>query len=190
VTGGRRDVRELVKAADALLGRTTDRRHRRILENYRRHSLLEVTGRWQEIFEPDMTVEHPVYYVNSEGQSTTLDGYEQVAAFYKSMSDVDANVMVLEDEELAVADWGFASESTFNIYLRGGSVRNGDPAKFYVQRRLISMHWRYDDRERLIGEHVYEHVALAELVEIPADEFITQAEAERILTPLIRPVSD
>jgi hypothetical protein len=29
--------------------------------NYRRHALLEVTGEWEPIFAPDMTIEIPVY---------------------------------------------------------------------------------------------------------------------------------
>ena len=33
-------------------------RHRAILKNYRRHGLLEVAGRYQELLAPDMTVEH------------------------------------------------------------------------------------------------------------------------------------
>ena len=185
---GKRDVRDLVKAVDTLLEKTSDRRHRRILENYRRHSLLEVTGRWPEILTPEMTVEHPVYFLDADGESVTLDGHDQVAGFYQSLVDGGATVIVLENEELAVADWGLASEATFNTYLLGSSVPEGDPAKFYVRRQLISMHWRYDETERLIGEHVYEHAILAELIEVPEDQFITQAEADRRLTPLIRPL--
>lgn len=186
----KRDIRDLVRAADALLETTGNPRHRRILANYRRHSLLEVTGRWPEILSQDMTVEHPVYQLDADGQSVRLDGYEQVAGFYQSLVDGGATVIVLEDEELAVADWGIASEAWFNIYLLGSVVPDGDPAKFYVRRQLIAMHWRYDRAQRLIGEHVYEHAAAAELVEVPEDEFITQDEANRVLTPLIRPLPD
>lgn len=183
------DITTLTRAADELLRVTEKPLHRQILENYRRHALLEVTGQWEQIFAPEMTVEHPVYFVNANGSSLTLDGYEQVIEFYKSLIDGGTNVMVLEDEQLAVADWGFASEATFNSYVLGSSLPDGDPGKCYIVRQLISMHWPYDERGRMIGEHVYEHADHTEIIEVPEPDFITPAEAREKLIPLIRPLS-
>lgn len=182
------DVRMLTRAADDLLKTLENPLHRQIIENYRRHSLLEVTGQWELIFAPDMTVEHPVYYLDVDGDSVTLDGYEQVSGFYKQLTASDATVIVLQDEQLAVADWGFASEAIFNTYIDGHALPGGVDGKFYVVRRRVAMHWPYDRRGRLIGEHVYEHAAQTETVEIPESEFITFDEARKKLIPLIRPL--
>ena len=63
------DIRQLTLAADTLLKTTTEPLHRKILNNYRRHAMLEVSGRYEEIFAPDMTVEEPFYRVHTpEGQ--------------------------------------------------------------------------------------------------------------------------
>jgi len=182
------DITMLTRAADGLLERVDNPRHRRLLENYRRHALLEVTGRWEQIFAPDMTVEHPVYYLNINRTSVTLDGHEQVIAFYRTLTDTESNVIVLEDEQLAVADWGLASEATFNSYVRGHVIPDGDPDRHYRVRQRIAMHSPYDDRGRLIGEHVYEHADHLEVIEVPEQEFITLAEAREKLDPLIRPL--
>ena len=47
------DIRLLTLAADTLLETTTNPLHRRILENYRLHAMLEVSGRYHEIFVPE-----------------------------------------------------------------------------------------------------------------------------------------
>ncbi len=185
----RPDITAVTAAADEALLTTENPLHRHILENYRRHAILEVTGNWEQIFTPEMTVEHPIYYLNTGGQSRTLDGYEQVAGFYASLADSGTSVIMLEDEQIAVADWGFASESAWSNYARGSAVPDGDPEKFYIVRKRLSMHWPYDQRGRMIGEHVYEHGALADIVEIPGSEFITLDEARQKLLPLLRPLS-
>ncbi|PQP12168.1 hypothetical protein [Rhodococcus opacus] len=188
----------LTRAADELLLKTDNPLHRQILENYRRHAILEVTGNWEEIFAPDMTVEHPVYYMNMRGKSFTLDGFDEVSAFYDGLADTDRTVMILEDEQLAVADWGFASEAVFNIYISGSTAAaqfargeggfDADPEKFYISRERHCMHWPYDERGRMIGEHVYVHDAATNVIEIPEAEFVTLEEARAKLLPLLRPL--
>jgi hypothetical protein len=179
------DITNLTRAADDALATTDNPRHRRILENYRRHALLEVLGRWEEIFEADMTVERPVYFLDVDGSSVTLDGAAEVQGFYKALVDSRTNIIVLENEQLAVADWGLATEATFNTFVAGPDLPGGDPEKFYIVKQLIAMHWPYDEQARLIGEHVYEHVANARTIEIPESEFITPHEAQIKLTPLL-----
>src|SRR5580700_9913981 len=53
---------------------TTNPRHRFMLQAYYRHRFLEIAGRYDEIFVPEMTVENPVYHVHASGQHTKLEG--------------------------------------------------------------------------------------------------------------------
>ena len=48
------DITQLNVAVDKLLAVTTNRRHRFMLQAYSRHRYLEVAGRYEEIFAPDM----------------------------------------------------------------------------------------------------------------------------------------
>jgi hypothetical protein len=77
-----------------------------------------------------------------------------VQGFYKALVESRTNVIVLENEELAVADWGLATEATFNTFVTGNDLPGGEPGKFYIVKQLIATHWPYDERGRLIGEHV------------------------------------
>lgn len=181
------DITTQTRNIDKFLETLDNPRHRRIIANYRRHAIFEITGHKELIFTPEMTVDHPVYYLNANGLSLTLDGREQVLAFYSSLEEREATVMVVEDENLAVADWGFTSEAWFNSYMPGSLVPenwDADPDKLYILRQLIAMNWPYDEHGRMRGEHVYEHADLAELTEIGEDEFITLAEARAKLLPL------
>jgi hypothetical protein len=190
------EITMLTRAADELLAVTENPLHRQILENYRRHAILEVTGNWQQIFTPEMTVEHPVYRVNGGGMSMTLDGLDQVQAFYQGLSATETTVMVLEDENIAVADWGFASEAIFHTYVTGAAAAasfargeggfDADPERFYVNRRRLAMIWPYDERGRMIGEHVYVHDDDSATVEVPQSDFITFDEACEQLLPTLR----
>jgi len=63
-----------------------------------------------------------------------------------------------------------------------------DPKKLYIYRQPTAMIWPYDNRGRLIGEHVYRHSDGAELIEVNPDEYITLAEARDKLIPLQRPL--
>lgn len=169
-------------------------RHRAILKNYRRHGLLEVAGRYRELLAPDMTVEHPHYRLHEGGQSIILDGMEQVVAFYESLMAANAIVMWVADQDIAVNDHGFSGEVVFNAFvpapMLGESafvdIRAGeDPGEMYLLRRTLAFVWPYDERCRLIGEHVYEDTASREILRPDPADVITAVRAAELLTPEI-----
>ena len=190
----KKDIAVTISAADRLLETTTDPLHRQILENYRRHAILEVCGEWQDIFVPEMTVEYPVYYFNVTGfAGNKAEGPEEVQAIYRTLAETGTGVQVVEDERLMVSDWGFASEATFNSYYRGQNLIDvdvpvDDPEGHFIMRQKYVMLWPYDERGRMIGEQVYENKAFYELIPIPADEFLTIQDARDRLLPMLRPL--
>jgi ketosteroid isomerase-like protein len=101
--------------------------------------------------------------------------------------------MFLEDEKIAGADWGFVSESIFNQSVPGRFlIESGadvdDPEAWYVIRRRIAMIWHYDDRARMIGEHVYEDATSREIIKLAPEDVVTPEQAREALAPLIRPL--
>src|ERR1700761_5396532 len=102
-------------AVDAAIAQLAEDAHRRaILENYRRHVYLEVSGRIDEILSPEMTVEQPHYRISWAGREVrVLDGKDEVRAFYEELGHAEA-VLWNTDESVAVADWGFAAELTLH----------------------------------------------------------------------------
>lgn len=190
----KRDIAATISAADRLLTTTTDPLHRQILENYRRHAILELCGYYEPIFAPDMMVEEPVYYLGlSVFAGNQAVGAAAVKAIYKGLAENTGAVMLVEDERLMVSDWGFASESFFNAYYRGHAlisqgVKVDKPDGFYVARQKYVMLFTYDERARLIGEQVYENKALFSVSEVPEEDFITLDDARKRLMPLLRPL--
>jgi len=190
----KKDIAVTISAAERLLETTTNQLHLQILENYRRHAILEVCGEWEEIFTPEMTVEHPVYYFNVTGfAGHKADGPDEVHAIYRMLAETGAGVQVVEDERLMVSDWGFASEAVFNSYYRGHTLNEvgvtvDDPDGFFIMRQKYVMLWPYDECGRMIGEQVYENKAFYELIQITEDDFLTIEDARARLLPMLRPL--
>ncbi|MET8047866.1 hypothetical protein ABZU75_09695 [Streptosporangium sp. NPDC005286] len=173
---------------------TDNPRHRAILKNYRRHGLLEVSGRYRELLAPSMTVEHPHYRLHEGGTSVILDGMAQVMAFYESLVKANAIVMWVNKQDIAVNDRGFSGEVEFSQFVPGamlgdsvfGSVRAGDdPTDIYLLKRTLAFVWPYDERGRLIGEHVYEDTASREITKPDPADVITAERAAELLAPEI-----
>lgn len=186
------DMPRLVAAADKLLRELTNPLHRRIIENYRRHALLEVCGRWEEIFDPEMTVAHPRYVIHNAGKTTVLDGYEAVAGLYSSYVESNSTVIFLENERLFVNDWGFASESSSHRLWQGRDLQAqgekiDDPDAWYVATTTTGMFWPYTSDGRMIGENVYRGGDRTIRRAAP-DEILTRQDVIRMLEPLITPM--
>ena len=184
------DVRNVVKMPDALLEVTENPRHRAILLNFRRHALLEVSGLWEQIFEPGMMVEEPVYRLNENGNSLHLRGRAEVSAFYRGITDAGLNVFGPISENIAVADWGLAIESHFGNYIPGSVlIEQGedvdDPDAHYQLTHYMASFWPYDDDCRLKGEHIYEDTGSRKIVKVDPADVVSPAQARGALAPFL-----
>ncbi len=198
-----------------LISETTNRRHRFLLLAYDRHRSLEMAGRYEELFEPDMMVSNPVYHLAAHGVRVKLEGREMVENMYRSWAESHETVFYVENETLAVADSfvssvalgyhqisgrslletkitsylpQFASRHLLNIALNVRR-RSSDPGSMYLYKNTFYMIWQYDDLGRLIGESVWEPEPRdAEIVKLEPEEVVTVAQARHMLAPLIRPL--
>src|SRR5512139_23110 len=102
---GRFDITQTNAAVERLIERTENPRHLYLLHAYNRHRYLEMAGRYEEIFTPEMTVEHPVYHFNVFGMNVTLDGREAVETVYREWTQTGQCIFYVDgDEKLAVGD--------------------------------------------------------------------------------------
>ena len=93
------DITKTNIAVERLIETTDNPRHLYLLHAYNRHRYLEMAGRWEEIFAPDMTVEKPVYHFNMYGKMHTLEGAEAVQAVYREWTRTSQNVFYTERRE-------------------------------------------------------------------------------------------
>ena len=187
------DIRKTNIAVEQLLEATENPRHRYMLEAYNRHRYLEMAGRYKEIFEPEMTVEHPVYRFDFFGQQLKLDGREQVEAVYREWTETDQCVFYSESEELAVGDTMIVSrwvsyQQTLGAALVAMGV-DADANAMYLASTRIVMVWPYDARCRLVGEDVWEYDASErQFIKLEPADVLTAERAGELLEDLIKPL--
>lgn len=90
-------------AIDKLLEVTENPRHRFLLQAFSRHRYLEVAGRYEEIFAPDMMSDNPVYHMHADRikMNLTLEGQEQVKSLYRTWVETNQSIFYVENEEVA-----------------------------------------------------------------------------------------
>ena len=187
------DIRETNAAVRRLLEITENRRHRQLLLSYDRHRNLEMAGRYEEIFVPEMTVDHPVYRFDMLGQTVTLNGRDEVKAIYREWTETDQNIFYVEDEQLAVGDHMICSRATMYQQIPGAVLAatgaKADEEAMYLTKSAEAMIWPYDDDCRLIGEDVWEYdTTVREFIKLDPADVLTSAQAGDLLDPLIRPL--
>ena len=187
------DITKTNVAVDQLLEVTENPRHRYMLQAYNRHRYLEMAGRYEEIFEPAMTVEHPVYRLEYFDQKLKLEGREQVEAMYRDWAQTDQCIFYAEDEELAVGDTMIVSRSRLYQQTQGAALvamgGDADPDAMYLASALIVMVWPYDERCRMIGEDVWEYDSSGrQFIKLDPADVLTTRQAAELLNPLITPL--
>jgi len=209
------DVTKLNVAIDRLLETTTNPRHRFMLQAYSRHRYLEVAGRYEEIFAPDMMSMHPAYVFKAGGNDASLDGQDNIKSLYRFWAETNQSIFFVENEEVAVSDHNIFSVAMMQqqisgkIFkanklmqhlpnavshkilekLLGAKGHKANDNDMYLYRSTIHMVWPYDDQCRLIGEDVYEpYPEKAEVFKLNPGDVLTTEESAKLLAPLIKPL--
>jgi hypothetical protein len=177
-----RAVHECMLPTAELLERTTVPLHRAMLLNFWRHVHLEGAGDFERIVAPDMMVEHPVYRVTWGANPAVIEGKDGVLAFYRSVGDA---VLWHSDDRLSVADWGICDEITFHQLAAGADLQAigydvPDAERLYHVASRQAFIWPYDDRARLVGEHLYEDKTSLAIEEVDRADAITPARVREI----------
>ncbi|MBA2608136.1 MAG: hypothetical protein H0U92_04320 [Actinobacteria bacterium] len=190
------DITRQNVAVEKVLANTTNARHRYLLQAYLRHRYLESAGRWEEILDPQLTVDNPHYRFNLAGQEPfTLDGKEQVGMLYGHWTNTDQCIFYVSDEHVAVGDHmvigrGIGYQQTLGFELAAAGL-DVDPEAMYLKKSQIMMLWPYDDQGRLLGEDVWEFdTAEAGLFKLDPADVLTAAQSRELLDPFIKPLPD
>lgn len=190
----RLDITETNKALRELIEVTENPRHRYLLQAYDRHRNLEHAGRFEEIFAPEMTVEHPVYRFNMIGRPPMkLEGRGQVEPLYRFWAETNQSIFYNETETVAVGDFTVVStmigyQQTLGSALVEAGI-DADENAMYLLRGRVAMIWPYDERCRLIGENVWEYDETEhDLIKLDPDDMLTTQQAAELLEPFIKPL--
>jgi len=209
------DITQTNRVVRALIEKTENPRHRFLLMAYDRHRNLEMAGRYEELFAPDMMVGEPVYHIRAHRANLRLEGADLVKGLYRMWKATNQSVFYVEHEEIAVSDTFVASISVGYQQVSARSLRinkilnyiprflgerlvkrvlkNGsfeaDDTRMYLYKNTFQMFWPYDDKGRLLGEDIWEpDPDKAEIVKLAPHEVLTMERAGRLLDPLISPL--
>jgi hypothetical protein len=209
------DVTKTNLAIEKLLEVTDNPRHRFLLQAFHRHRYLEIAGRYEEIFTPEMMSEKPVYHMHADETNAALAGKEQVMSLYRMWAETNQCIFFAENEEVAVADHFVASVTPLYQQVSGKSLKANKllsllPHAFsdrimkmalakqgfkpndndmYLYKTVVELVWPYDDQGRLLGEDVWEpEPEKGELIKLAPSEVLTTSEAAKLLNPLIKPL--
>ena len=132
-------------------------------EAYDRHRNLEHAGRFEEIFAPEMTVEHPVYRFAMAGQPPMHARRPRAgrAALPPLGGDQPVDLLQRErDRSRSATGWSSARWSaTSRRWARRWSRAGSRPTRTRCTccEGRVAMVWPYDERGRLVGENVWEY---------------------------------
>jgi hypothetical protein len=210
------DITKLNVAIDRALETTTNPRHRFLLIAYSRHRYLEVAGRYEEIFAPEMMAMDPAYHFSFGGINVDLQGQDQVKSLYRMWAETNQSIFFIEEEEVAVADHFVSSVATVYQQTSGKGLKQekvlkhlpgrisheillkalaakgfkADENDMYLYRMPgMQMTWPYDDRGRLLGEFQWEPFpSKAEVFKLAPADLLTTEQSGKLLAPLIKPL--
>jgi hypothetical protein len=149
-----------MQAARAAADSEPNAHRKAILENYCQHAAFEFSNRDEEILKPERTVANPLYRIKRHGAELAV--YEGLAAVQGYYDAVNREVIMLNDEQLMVNDWGVSSYSTLVRFVSGaqlvaeGNAGAFEPDCIYVQSSPLAMFWPYNSDAKLLGEDVFE----------------------------------
>ena len=155
-----RALREEAEHLKRLAEEEKNEHHSKIIWNYLHHHALELAGRSEDIFTPELTVDNPHYETNrlSEGIETFTGEEEIMNGLY---SELDKQVTFKMEDNLFVQDGGVISNCTEALMEKGERLIEAgfdvdDPDATYERRFPSAQLWLYNSDAKLIGERLWQ----------------------------------
>ena len=146
------------KSMEERLARTTNPRHRHMIEMVIAHSKSEVAGDIEAVLAtlaPD-----PAYHLWSDGRDVGPKGMEAVVGFYQRLLNSGGTHLESPKERIVVDDDTVVTEMSVRQILHGRAAKaNGydidDEDAFYVIRFRCLVLWPFTPEGKIVGEDSY-----------------------------------
>jgi hypothetical protein len=147
---------------DDRLARTTNPRHRRILEKLRDHMVAEANADFDLLM--STLGPEPEYRSWRDGLDVAPKGRAAVAAFYRNLIEERRHILEYDIEHLVVDDDTIVTDGVLRQVVPGRHLARlgipvDEPDAFYlITRRLLNV-WPYDAGGQIVGEQTYNNGA-------------------------------
>jgi hypothetical protein len=185
------DVTKFPREVEEFLDHTGNPFHRAILKNYFRHLLLEISGYWDQILVPWLTIDEPAYRIGHLGRTIAATGHAEVEAFYRQTFESGKNVMGALTMNMCVEDFGIVTEARWAEVLTGELARDehgiadADLGSHYLLTHNILQIFGYTRGALLIGERVYDDPGSYEYRKMDPADVVTPDQARKSLAPFL-----
>lgn len=187
------DVTHWPLRVEAYLRNTENPLHRAMLKNYYRHLLLELSGYWDRIIVPELTVDEPAYRVADHDTVAVLNGREAVENFYRETFEARVNVMGARTMNMCVEDFGVTTEAYWAHVVPGQYLvdhghlpdADADADAHYLMNYNIFQIFAYTTDAKLIGERIYADAASYTYEKLAPEDVVTPEQARLALAPLL-----
>jgi hypothetical protein len=185
------DVTEWPRQVEAFLHATEKPLHRAILKNYLRHLLLEVSGYWDQIIVPELTINDPMYRVGDRREMRVLSGKAAVEGFYRETSETRQNVMGARTMNMGVEDYGVTTEAVWTHVVPGICLKDhgidADPRAHYLMNHHLFQIFTYtnEPRPKLIAERIYDDPESYYYEKLAPADVVTPEIAREQLAPFL-----
>ena len=157
------------------LARTTNPRHKLMLERLYQHARGEVEGDLEAVLAT--LAPNPVYRVQSQGPEMNPAGFENVRRFYvEEIFGKGRHCLESVKDRIIVADDAIVTEGVVKIVMWGqdliaqGNPAIDDPDGVYLLTYNSLIVWPYDEEARILGEESWSYYPKDCLQKIGADE--------------------
>jgi hypothetical protein len=183
------DVTQWPRNVEGYLERVQNPLHRAILKNYFRHLLLEVSGYWDQIIVPELTIAEPRYRVGDRGTMQVLTGKQEVEGFYRETFETKTNVMGARTMNMCVEDFGVTTEAVWTHVVPAAFLADHDvdaePGAHYLMNHHIFQIFAYTHDAKLIGERIYDDAASYTYEKLAPEDVVTPELARAQLAPFL-----
>jgi len=185
------DVTEWPRQVELFLTRTQNPLHRAILKNYFRHLLLEVSGYWDQIIVPELTIDEPMYRVGDRREMEVLSGKAAVEGFYRRAFETRQNVMGARTMNMGVEDYGVTTEAVWTHVVPGVCLKehviDADPHAHYLMTHHLFQIFSYTrgTKPKLISERIYDDPESYSYVKLAPADVVTPEMAREQLAPFL-----
>ena len=183
------DVTKFPREVEEYLAMLDNPFHLAIGRNYFRHLLLEISGHWDQILVPHLTIDEPIYRIGDRGTTIVAIGHEEVLAFYRKTAEDRKNVMGALTMNMCIEDFGVVTEARWAEVATGTTVRehgiDAGPGTHYLILHNIFQLFGYTLDAKLIGERVYDDPASYQYVQLDPVDVVTPEMAREQLIPYL-----
>ena len=185
------DVTKWPAEVEAFMHRTSNPLHKAMLKNYFRHLLLEVSGHWDRIIVPELTIDEPMYRVGDRRVVHVLSGKAAVEGFYRETAQTRQNVMGARTMNMGVDDYGVTTEAVWTHVVPGRCIADhgigADPEAHYLMTHHLFQIFTYtnETRPKLIAERIYDDPESYTYEKLDPADVVTPELARAQLAPFL-----